>query len=172
MPQSILRSTTLNQFARSMPPYLQALLPRSAVLSAVAWAMPDLSTDTAKAIENDWQLSAGEIKRLRLGQVPNELQNIMIAHTCAEMFDHQLLTPECGFYCFTRPADLCDYCLNECECSDIPAWRLDIDPALNRTGIIVPIREPKFKWIVDLKVFRSTRDTNPFSLRVRAREAA
>ncbi len=172
MPQTISYTATLNQFVRSMPRYLQALLPRAAVLSAVAWALPDLNEQTAKAVERDWQLSTGEINRLRLGQVPTEIQNIMIANEIAQMFSHELLTPECGFYCFKRPADLCDYCLSECECADLPTWRIDLDPELSRTGIVLPIREPKFKWIVDLKTFRSTKDTNPFSLRVCRKEAA
>jgi hypothetical protein len=171
MPQRLSHRKPVNQFAASLPPYLKRLLPRSAVLSAIAWAMPDLRVDVANAIERDWQLSTGEIKLLGLGQVPTEVENIMIAHGCAEMFSPELLTPDVGFYSFFRRAELCDYCAGECKCSHLPAWRLDIDPQLSRTGIIVPVREPRYRWIVDLVIFRSTRDSRPFPLRVRKREA-
>lgn len=171
MPRTVSHTKPVNQFAASLPSYLKRLLPRSAVLSAIAWAMPNLRVDVAIAIERDWQLSAGEIKLLGLGQVPNETENIMIAHTCAEMFSPDLLTPDVGFYSFCRRPELCDYCAGECLCSHLPAWRLDIDPQLSRTGIILPIREPKYRWIVDLIVYRSTKDIKPFPLRVRKREA-
>jgi hypothetical protein len=123
----------------------------------------DLRADTAGDIERGWSITPDEAHRLGLRSAPTWIGNLIASQACFEKFGAEILARVPGFFSFTRENSVC-LCFewnHECVCH-LETWRLDLDSHLARRGVVVPLKERGM--IVGLKIFRSIKDSRPFSL--------
>jgi hypothetical protein len=143
---------------------LKPRLRQDEVYSYLVHECLSLYAHTVRDIERHWDLSEEEARHLGVCSCPSEIGNLIASQKCARKFAD--LTGIPGFYSYDRLDSMC-CCFewwNECVCI-LTSWRLNVDPRLSQSGLIVPIGN-------SLMVYRSAKDPHPFKLAVRTRRVA
>jgi hypothetical protein len=124
--------------------------------------------DSAKRdLERFWMLGAQKAYSLGIRSAPTLIENLIASESCLHRFGVEILSRTPGFYHYTREQDsICD-CLEwstTCVCG-ARCWRLDLDPRLAGSGLLVPYRG-------SLMIYRCASDQHPFTLKIRLRRVA
>lgn len=155
----------------TVPPALRELFPRAAVYAHLIYCSFSLYENTAQAVERDWQLSPAEIERLAIRSCPTYTGNLLASFSLQQNFSPEVLSQTPGLYCFdyvSQPC-MCFEWRTECIC-DAKWWRIDIDPKHSERGFILPVRHPRHLFFEALRIFRHSRDSQGFLLKLRTDE--
>ena len=158
-----------------VPPELRTAMLTTAVYSTFIDSLP-LHVETVRILESAWSLDLAQVERFGIRQCPTVVENIMASGSCAQRYG-DCLNQVSGFYfhnrlpCVCRNCDFCEFWwIDSCVCA-LKTWRVDLDPKLSQTGIIVPQRNWR-GWISRLWIFRHPGDQCPFPLTVRGEAVA